>query len=274
MAYFHLAEVNVLHAALTKRNIVSLSKGDSFFFVHKNWFFFFFFCNFFSFYIFNIFFVFGKLLVHRYGIYCIAFTRRTKNIDDNGLLDCVWERLTESNKRHWMVQNMEMVFFIYQNAKPWLPLVIAAAVAAVAHNLNAVRLRWCQCTTKRPPLLLSVSLSLSPPISFSLTWRKRDCYRVMEPNDRLFHLTREGIPEPRNKLYFSNESKTVVVHCAHGCARVLAHMLYFQLMFWIMLKKERKKRSKKKKKQTGTGTHTKHTKHTHTHRFWNRFRAI
>lgn len=51
----------------------------------------------------QIFFFVGKLLVHRYGIYCIAFTRRTEKK--------IWVftalssnvRLAESNKRHWMV---------------------------------------------------------------------------------------------------------------------------------------------------------------------------
>lgn len=155
----------------------------------------------FSFFL-NNFFV-GKLLVHRYGIYCIAFTCRTKKNDN-------WNSLRSPRMWDWPNRTKDTEWC---KTWKWFSLYIRMrnldypSWLQPPHNLNAVGQRWCQCNTERPPFFLSLSHAAER------------LNRVMEPNYRLFHLTGKGSPN-RQTSYYIVFKRRVCARCAHGCASV------------------------------------------------------
>lgn len=142
---------------------------------------------------------------------------------------------------------MEMVFFIYQNAKPWLPLVrLLPSPSHTTCNLAVGQRRYmiCQCAhaqhNRTSIAFLSIFRMHCVRAGAWLSW-------VMEPNNyrrRLYHLTGgKGSPNRCEKqVIFFKRDCGVVVHCAHGCTRILAHMFHFQTDVSARAGKKRKKK--------------------------------
>lgn len=192
----------------------------------------------------------GKLLVHRYGIYCIAFTTSHQKINQIYWRRPVTDRIEQKTLNG--VQHGNGFLYISE-----CETLITPSDCRRRSNLNAVGQHTMMMSVQ--PTLTSHTHSHThakrPAVFLSLSHCGRAVIGVMAPNYRLtcLYSTWQGRdPEPQNKLYFSNV-------CAHGraysrlartCFVRIVHVFFFlssnqtkqnyfpveELMFRIMQK--------------------------------------